>query len=753
MTEGILTRQLLADPFLETVGAVVLDEFHERNLHTDLALALLREVRDEVRPDLDPGRDVGHARRRARSREFLGGCPVVVAEGRTASRSPSSTGRPIDRRARRRWLPIVQQWLDDPARAGHLLVFLPGMAEIRRASSRLEPMADAAGAVVLPLHGSLGPDEQDRALRPSDRRKIILSTNIAETSLTIDGRPHGDRQRAGARRPLRPGARDRPLVAEPDQPGLGRSAGGPRGPDRARAAASGSGPSARTAAWPAFEEPEIHRVDLCGTVLALHSWGMSDPTRFGWFEPPDADRLAAAERLLVCSGPSTGEPARITPLGRRMLDLPVHPRLARLLLAAADCGRLARGGRGRGLALGEGHPDAGCRARPRGDRTSLGRATTAASDVLVRLDLLAEAEAARFSPSLEGPRHRPGRRPPGRPVPRRAAPSWSAAVARRRMAPARTRHRPDDDDAILKWLLLAYPDRVVKRRGAEGTGVMVGGRGVRLAPESVVRDAELYLALDAREERRAGVARSRSSSPAPSAPEWLEELHPGPAEAREGDGLRRLAPARRRRDQVWYQDLLLREDVTSDLRPRGGRPGAGRRAPTTRLASPATANERVADWLARVEFLRRSVPELGWPEFDEDLLGEILEEACQGKTSIAEVERIDLVPYLQGRLDRQQVRELREGAPGVADDPERSPRPTGLRGGPAAGARRAAPGAVRLDRDASRGPRPRPGPAAHPRSELPAGPGHRRPPELLDDDLSPGPQGPPRPISQACLAR
>ena len=418
MTEGILTRQLLADPFLETVGAVVLDEFHERNLESDLALALLREVRDEVRPDLllvvmSATLDAGPVA------EFLGGCPVVIAEGRT--HPVAIEYRPADR-------PVESgcAGADRPAsgsttrrESGHLLVFLPGMAEIRRALGRLEPMAERAGAVVLPLHGSLGPEEQDRALRPSERRKIILSTNVAETSLTIEGvRTVIDSGQARLVRYDPARGVDRWSLERISRASADQRAG--------RAGRTGPGRCIRLwsereeRAMPAFEEPEIRRVDLSSTLLALHSWGQSDPSRFRWFEPPDADRLAAADRLLVSIGAVEGEPGRITPLGRRILELPVHPRLARLLLAAADCGRLAEGAAVAALLSEKDIRRARTRPRPRpgerrpGDHGGLRRPGAPRPPGRGRGGALLAVVA--------GPRHRSGGRPSGRPVARRADP-------------------------------------------------------------------------------------------------------------------------------------------------------------------------------------------------------------------------------------------------------------------------------------------------------------------------------------------
>ena len=412
-------------------------------------------------------------------------------------------------------------------------------------------------------------------------------------------------------------------------------------------------------AFPAFAEPEIRRVNLSSTLLALHSWGQSDPARFGWFEAPDAERLAAAERLLVALGALEGEPLRITPVGHRILEMPVHPRLARLLIAATDAGRLREGAAvaallsEKDICAREG-PDS-----PRGREAA--PTTTAASDILVRLDLLAEAEATRFSLASRA---------------RGIDPAAARQVAQlrdellRRGGGTHGRGRDvahpsgshDGDEAILRWLLLAYPDRLVRRRGAEGTGLMVGGRGVRLSPSSVVRDAEFYLALDAREDRRGGRREVHVFLASAVAPEWLEELHPAWVRR---DRRTIFDPGRGRVvgvKQLWYDDLLLREDVTSDLdAAESGRLLAEELR--RRGSNPALDDPRVTEWLGRVDVLRRGVPELGWPDFDATLLEEIVGLACRGKTSLDQIERMDLVPYLEGRLDHLQARELRESAP------------------------------------------------------------------------------------------
>ena len=234
VTEGVLTRQLLADPFLETVGAVVLDEFHERSLDTDLALALLREVRDEVRPDLlivvmSATLDAEPVA------AFLGGCPIVRAEGR--SHPVDIDYRPADRPSSPEALaPGRPGVARRPARIGPP-AGLPARGWARSAGrgAGWSPWRSAAGAVVLPLHGSLDRGRTGRG--PAAGRSAEDHPEHEHRRDLADhrGRPHGDRQRPGPAGAVRPRARRGPLVAGADQPGLGRSARRPGGPHRARA--------------------------------------------------------------------------------------------------------------------------------------------------------------------------------------------------------------------------------------------------------------------------------------------------------------------------------------------------------------------------------------------------------------------------------------------------------------------------------------------------------------------------------------
>jgi len=658
VTEGILNRQLVADPFLEGVGAVVLDEFHERSLHSDLAIALLREVRSTVRDDLivvvmSATMEAGPVAR------FLDDAPVRRVEGRTFPVTISYRGSstPADSLPDRVASAVEEAVASSEGDPGDVLAFLPGVDEIRRAGRRLAPWAGGAGVVVLPLHGSLTAEEQDRALRPGDRRKVILATNIAETSLTIDGVAtvvDGGLARFASHDPAR--GLDRLALGRISKASADQRAG--------RAGRTRPGRCVRLWAerehrgLPDADVPEVRRVDLCSTVLALHAWGHADPSRFGWFEAPADSSLLAADRLLAMLGALDGEGGAITPLGHRLLEIPAHPRLGRLLIGAASLGAHREGA---ALAALLSEKDILSRSFGRDARRP---EVHADSDVLIRLDRLDEAERARFSPSLRD---------------RGIDPAAARAVAKvrddllrvGRRLPGRE-GRGVDEESLLRLVLLAYPDRVVRRRGADGsTGVMVGGRGVRLDPESVVRDAEFWLAIDPREDRRGGTLEARVRIASALRLEWLEEAFP--------DAIRRERTVRfddeRRRvvgvSTLSYRDLALREDRNAPVEPEAAALALAE-ALAPRGREIFEADDAAGAWLARLELARRWMPEAGWPAFDDSDFADLIARACAGRRGEDEVRRAPLLSHLKGRLDHATARRLDEQVPEAIEVPSGS---------------------------------------------------------------------------------
>jgi ATP-dependent helicase HrpB len=331
LTEGILTRQIQSDPFLEGIGCVILDEFHERSIHTDLALALLREIQSSVRPDLrivvmSATMDPDPVSR------FLGNAPVHVSEGRLfpvdIEYAPRQGTEPVWDRAAAACRRAVAEG------EGHVLVFLPGIGEIRRT----EQLLGGIDAEIHVLHSSISGDAQDRALAPASRRKLILATNIAETSITIDGV-----------RTVVDSGTARVLVNDPrlgiDRLELRRISRASANQRAGRAGRTAPGRCLRL--WTRLEDagledtqpPEIQRVDLAGTLLALRAYGIRDPRSFAWYDPPRPEALERAEQLLLMLGATTRDGA-LTPLGEKLTALPLHPRIGTLLVAGAKQGLL-----------------------------------------------------------------------------------------------------------------------------------------------------------------------------------------------------------------------------------------------------------------------------------------------------------------------------------------------------------------------------------------------------------------------------
>ncbi|WP_435010383.1 ATP-dependent helicase HrpB [Tundrisphaera lichenicola] len=648
VTEGILNRQLLNDPFLEGVGAVVLDEFHERSLHTDLAIALLREVRESVRDDLILV--VMSATMEAEPvARFLGGAPILRVEGRTFPveiRYRGSSTDPLPARV----ASAIEQAIEEDREPGDVLAFLPGVEEIRKTGRELAPWAAREGVLVLPLHGSLSAEEQDRALRPSEFRKVILATNIAETSLTIDGVAtviDGGQARFASYDPAR--GLDRLELGRISRASADQRAG--------RAGRTRPGRCVRL--WsereqrglPEADIPEIRRVDLASTVLALHAWGNPDPSRFGWYEPPEPEAMKAAEELLAMLGALGGAGGAITPMGRSLLDLPTHPRLARLLIESARLGALHQGA---SLAALMSEKDILTRSFGREARTEV----HADSDLLLRLDRLEEADRSRFSPGLRDRGIDPA-------AARQVARVRDDLLRSARKLPGASGRDPSgfDEETLLKLILLAYPDRVARRRGGDAsTGVMVGGRGVRLDPESVVRDSELFLALDPRDDRRAGTREARVRIASAIRPEWLEELFPGSVRR---ERLVEFDEERRRVVGVSlqvYRDLTLREDRNAPVEAEAASRTLAE-ALTPRARSIFEEDEASSLWLARLGLARRMMPEAGWPDFEEEDWAELIAQATQGRRAEEEVRRGPLVGLLKGRLDFAENRRLDEQAP------------------------------------------------------------------------------------------
>jgi ATP-dependent helicase HrpB len=640
VTEGLLIRMLQEDPLLSHAGAVVLDEFHERHLDSDLSLALLQRVR-AARPELwvvaMSASDLG-----PRLPAFLGGAPLVACEGRLF---------PVETRWRRtdRDEPLPRSVAAGVADAlaaspGDVLVFLPGVGEIRRCAEELSPLAARAGAALTELYGDLPAERQDEALRAGPRRRIILATNVAETSVTVEGVTAV--VDSGLQRQLR----FDPSVGL-DRLELVRIS---RASAEQRAGRAGrTAPGVCVRLWSEHEqralverdEPEVLRVDLAGPALQLLAWGERDLFEFPWLQPPPRAALEEALALLARLG-ATGA-AGLTAEGRAMSRLPVHPRLARLLLEAARRGVPEAAAMAAAL-LSErdpflrGAPGPGARAPTHVSR----------SDVADRVAALLDFERRGLRHSELGELHQAGARAVLR------ARDQLLGLLREAREPARAAAAPDADEALGRALLAAFPDRLARRREAGSPrAVMVGGRGVTLDPRSGVRDAPLFLALDL-DARAGGDALVRLASEARR--EWLaqERLATRVDVAFDARALR-VGAVRR----VVFEDLALEESPAA--LPDGeevARCLAAAAAERLDEALPLREPETEA-WLARVRWLAERRPDLGLPVFDESGLRAALPALCAGCRSFEELRKLRLAARLADMLPPAQRAALDRLAP------------------------------------------------------------------------------------------
>ncbi len=646
ITEALLTRRLRDDPQLRGVAMVVLDEFHERHLSGDLALALLRRLQRGSRPELRIvvmsatldgaaiAEFLGCARRTSEGRVF----PVEVEYQGASQASRQSLESQVLRAFHGRVLAGID---------GDTLVFLPGAREIRACASACAGLADRAGIEVLPLYGDLSPAEQDRAVRPGKRAKLVLSTNVAETSITIDG------------------------VTTVIDSGLCRLArvspwsGIPtlQVVKIARdSAAQRSGRAGRTRAGrcirlysrfdhdrrPAHTAPEIARLDLAGTLLDLHAAGISEVDDLEWLEAPPEAALAAAKELLRRLG-AVSAVSELTPVGRAMLRYPLHARLARVMVEAVQRG-VPKLGAGAAAILSE-----------RGLRANRGPARVDAdADVLVDLaDLEASARqgghaAQRFGLNPGACRQALRVRDQLLRIAdserRRAGKSAAGGGVR-----GSRRTSVEQREQQLRMALLAgFPDRVgcARGEGSERTLVLAGGGSAGLAESSVVRSAPWAVALVIEERRRAGKRGGEPQvlSAAAIDPEWLVDLF---SEAIEEHEELHFDSERGRvvgRSELRYGGLVIEASKLQRLPPSASKilAEAALEAGVERFMRGAESPGMLESLAARTAFAATIDPAI--PVIDGQLARSILVELCDGLSSFAELQRADLRSHLEARV-------------------------------------------------------------------------------------------------------
>jgi ATP-dependent RNA helicase HrpB len=637
ITEGILLRRLLDDPFLPGVAAVVFDEFHERSLASDLSLAMVRQIQQSVRPEL---RIIVMSATLAVQpvAAYLGGCPTVESAGRLFPVEVNYLPH-LDRRA------LVDLVVEGVATTldrttGDCLVFLPGVGEIRQCERRLAPLAEQRDLALLPLYGDLPAEQQDAVLQPSARRKVILSTNVAETSLTIEGVTGV--VDSGLARVLRYDERtglDRLELSPISQAAADQRAG--------RAGRTQAGvcwrlwPSAAHRSRLPYELPEIERVDLAGALLQVLCWIEPEVATFPWYEPPPTGAIERARQLLERLG--AADSSGITPLGRQIATLPAHPRIGRLLIEGERLGVLTEMALAAAL-LSERDPFIRSPHLP-GQRR--GATVRSRSDVLDRVQALLQFENSGATFSDVGEVNR----------------SAAMHILRTREQLMRLMENrgggpaADSEEAFLRSLLAAYPDRLARRREAGSRrGLMVGGRGVRLADELALGDEELYLCVDVDGASSEALVRQASAVDR----SWLPPERIVTEMLLEFDDSSGKVIARRR---VVFDGLVLEESPAS-IPANGDAVLVLCDAAATRLGQAfPSAESEAGSFRVRVQCLAVWMPDLKLPHLNDDQLRQLLPQVAVGRRSLAELRAAPWLHAMKGLFTWQQLQVIDREAP------------------------------------------------------------------------------------------
>lgn len=608
VTEGILTRRLQQDPELSGTGLVIFDEFHERSLDADFGLALMLDIQRGLRDDLkilvmsatlDAARVAAH----------LGDAPVIDAPGRVF---PVET-RHLDKAQRQTIsadaLRAVHRALDETDTS--ILVFLPGEAEIRRTEDALNSSGLPKNTVVRPLYGAMSFAEQDAAIRPSPsgERKIVLATTIAETSLTIDG--IGAVIDCGFKRVPRFDPASGMTALETVRVSLASA-------DQRRGRAGRLGPGVGYRLWPeaesralkAHDDPEIFVADLAPLVLELAAWGVTDPKSLPWLDPPPAAPFAQAQDLLKRLEALDAE-NNITAMGKQMVKLPLHPRLAHMVVKgqsalAADLAAMLS------------------------ERDGLPRA--------VGVDITARLTAIRG-----GARDR----------------IRQTAKQIRQIAGIK-----DEDSDVSPGVLVAYafPDRIAQARGGDRRYRLSGGGGAVL-PEHDALVTQDFLAVATTD---GASGNQKIYLAAPLSLKEIEEHFKEQIEARDGvfwDSRTRAVSASKSRrlgalvleekPSTNADPVLIADAMTQGVREMG------------LAALPWTEGAKILR--ARVIFLRRLFPEEGWPDLsDESLLASLedwLAPYLAGISRKAHLDRLDMHQIIQSLIPHELARKMDRLAP------------------------------------------------------------------------------------------
>lgn len=657
VTEGILLRQMSFDATLRGVSAIVFDEFHERHLYGDISLARAIQIQQGARPDLkivvmSATLDAGALK------NYLAPCEVLVSQGRSF---------PV----RIEYLPKTANFEQEPVwdvaarecervaatTSGDMLVFMPGAYEISRTVQAVEGSRALRDFVVFPLHGELSPEAQDRAVERYEARKIIVSTNVAETSLTIEGVTAvidsglARVARFDPHRGINTLLIEKISAASADQ----------------RAGRAGrTAPGVCVRLWTEREHgqrapqelPEVRRLDLSEVVLTLKASGIDDVFAFPWLEKPEAKALERAEVLLADLGALAGERRQITEVGRKMLRFPLHPRYARMLLAAQERGCVRPVALMAAITQGRSFLLRGVDKRTEEERENvLGEETE--SDFFLLMRAWRFADKANYS--LDACRrlgiHAQGARQVG--------PLFEQFLEIAEKEGLDVSEQRVDGAAVRKCVLAGFSDQLAKRLDA-GTlrCELVHGRKGVLARESAIQKAPLLVAAEISEIGRGDGDVSTLLTLATAVEEaWLKEIFP--EDYREARGVvydeqqKRVVSRRERR----FRDLVLEAKSSSEEAPLDAAAALLTKEVLAGRIKLEAWDENVEQWIKRVNRLAEWFPELEVNPITDADRATLVEQICYGELGARAVKDKPVMPVLRDWLTAEQFAVLDDYLP------------------------------------------------------------------------------------------
>jgi len=669
VTEGILLRQMSFDPTLRGISAIIFDEFHERHLYGDISLARALQIQQSIRPDLrlivmSATLDA------ALLKNYLAPCDVLTSEGRTFPVRIEYLPKTVDFEHDPVWAVATRECERLAAQTkGDILVFMPGAFEISRTVQEVQGSHGLRGFICFPLHGELPPEQQDRAVARYDTRKIIVSTNVAETSLTIDGVMVvvdcglARVARFDAHRGINTLLIEKISVASSDQ----------------RAGRAGrTAPGVCIRLWterehekrPLQELPEVKRLDLSEVVLTLKAAGIDDIYNFPWLEKPEPKALERAESLLEdlgaigggtpssrTRGEGTPPPLKITTVGRRMLRFPMHPRYARMFLAAQDYGcvrsvaLMAALTQGRNFLL-----------RNVDKRTAEAREELFGeeheSDFFLLMRAWRYADKANYNPDAC---RRLGIHVQGV---RQVGPLFEQFLEIAQDEGLDITEKRIDGVAVRKCVLVGFSDHLARRldKGTLRCELVHKRRGV-LARESCIDEAPLLVSAEITEiESRGEVNVLLNLCTAIEEP-WLKELFPEDFVDTGGvtydETARRVLARRERR----FRDLVLESKQTAEEPPEGEAAGLLAREVMAGRITLVEWNEAVEQWIIRVNCLAKWWPELEVNPITDADRATLIEQICYGSHGARELKDKPVMPVLRDWLLAEQLAVLDDYLP------------------------------------------------------------------------------------------